>query len=52
MEEKPNPGSDAALELGCKCPVIDNHHGEGVKFSHSDEPNFWINSECPIHSLT
>lgn len=28
----PNPGSDAALALGCVCPVIDNAHGAAVAF--------------------
>ena len=23
------PGSDAAVEQGCTCPVIDNQHGAG-----------------------
>jgi len=26
---KPNPGSDEAIKLGCKCPVLDNEHGAG-----------------------
>jgi hypothetical protein len=38
----PNPGSDAALKLGCKCPVLDNGHGRG------DGP-FWISSDCKMH---
>ena len=30
MEAKaPNPGSDDAIEQGCRCPVMDNAHGHG-----------------------
>jgi hypothetical protein len=47
---KPNPGSEKALELGCTCPVIDNHYGKGVPFN--DGPQFWINGDCPIHGTT
>ena len=25
----PSPGSDAALAMGCTCPVLDNGHGMG-----------------------
>ena len=39
------PGSEEAIELGCLCPVLDNHHGAGT-------PNglFWISAGCPIHA--
>jgi hypothetical protein len=40
---KPNPGSDAAIELGCTCPVLDNAHGR------HDDGLFWITSDCPVH---
>jgi hypothetical protein len=33
------PGSYAAVENGCKCPVMDNE----------DMPNKWVNVNCPIH---
>ncbi len=41
----PNPGSDAALKLGCTCPVMDNHHGRG------DSCSFWISADCPLHGI-
>lgn len=42
----PNPGSDAALKLGCKCPVLDNARGRG----HYGVPGrFVISSLCPVH---
>ena len=44
MAEIPSPGSDAAQEQGCLCPVLDNGHGRG------DGP-FWINVECPLHGF-
>jgi len=38
-----SPGSPAAVEAGCTCPVLDNAHGEGIRGA------FWINDDCPIH---
>lgn len=43
----PNPGSQAAIDKGCTCPVIDNHYGRG--FTLNGETVFWINENCPIH---
>jgi hypothetical protein len=45
----PNPGSDEARKLGCKCPIIDNGHGRGVYTDEAGNPLFWINGNCPIH---
>ncbi len=42
----PNPGSDEAIALGCKCPTLDNAHGKGAR---GDPDLFWINKDCPIH---
>lgn len=46
--ETPLPGSDAAVALGCTCPVIDNAHGAG---RGGDGPRFgWVISlDCPLH---
>lgn len=44
--KKPNPGSDDAIKLGCKCPVLDNAHGRGSGWG---EGTFWVNENCPIH---
>lgn len=42
----PNPGSDEARALGCKCPVIDNGYGRG----YLGQPNIFVYSAaCPIH---
>lgn len=43
-----SPGSDAALERGCLCPVLDNGHGRGVPQSDGD-PLYWVNAHCPLH---
>lgn len=44
----PNPGSDAAREQGCHCPVMDNAHGRG---RYGDGKEFgWFTAEgCPLH---
>lgn len=42
------PGSDAALDAGCTCPVLDNGHGRG---RGGDGYRYgWIVVEgCPLH---
>lgn len=45
----PNPGSDAARDQGCICPVMDNWRG-------SEElgriRGFYVVEGCPLHSET
>jgi hypothetical protein len=42
-----SPGSDTALDAGCKCPVLDNAHGIGY---HGVWGN-WVSSfDCPLHA--
>ena len=52
MTTKPNPGSDAAIALGCSCPVMDNSHGRGylggVK-NKDGEVMFVITRGCLVH---
>jgi hypothetical protein len=48
MTKPPNPGSEAAQEQGCLCPVMDNHKGEGFR-QGDDGPMFWIAGDCPLH---
>ncbi len=43
----PNPGSDAAVQQGCTCPVFDNAKGRG-----NGRGEFWINGDCPVHVIT
>jgi len=51
MDVKPNPGSRAASELGCTCPVMDNAYGHGIPGSEEAEngPHFYISAGCPVH---
>ena len=42
----PNPGSDAALEIGCICSVDSNNHGTAYQ---RKEKEFLINRDCPLH---
>lgn len=53
MNTKPNPGSDEAVALGCKCPRMDNCYGKGgrivdnqLQFAH---PQFVISGDCELH---
>lgn len=42
----PKPGSDEAIAIGCKCPVIDNAHGAG----YMGQPGIFVYVEgCPVH---
>lgn len=46
----PNPGSNEALDLGCTCPVLDNHHGRGCGIKDLDgNVMFWYTNGCPVH---
>lgn len=46
MSETPNPGSDAAIEKGCMCPVMDNGRGRGC---WGGTGTFIIAHGCPVH---
>ena len=48
--ETPNPGSDAAIDQGCLCPVLDNSHGAGWP-GKDGVPQFWVSSNCPLHAM-
>lgn len=45
MSEIPNPGSDEAVENGCKCPRLDNNHGKWLPWIGS----WWLDIRCPVH---
>lgn len=48
----PTPGSADAIAMGDVCPVIDNHHGEGVPswpFPWQEGRAWWISEDCPVH---
>ena len=47
--DPPPPGSDAAVALGCTCPVIDNARGKGYR----GMPGVYVYSHgCAVHSPT
>jgi len=52
MSTTPNPGSEAALKLGCRCPVFDNNHGKWPPFpAGEDRPEGWyLSVMCPVHA--
>lgn len=42
----PNPGNDEAVQQGCTCARIDNHHGKGW----NGLPGVFACTEgCPLH---
>lgn len=43
----PNPGSDAAIKMGCTCPVLDNAHGRGIM--GEERFGFLMDEYCPLH---
>jgi hypothetical protein len=45
-KEKPTPGSDEAIQIGCTCPVMDNAHGQGA---YGQPDTFWVSVDCPVH---
>jgi len=48
IKDAPNPGSKAAQDLGCFCPVLDNGHGI------RPDPSMigWVVTEdCPVHDV-
>ena len=44
------PGSDAAIEAGCLCPVTDNHNGAGY-VARDGVVMYWQNVDCPLHGV-
>jgi len=42
-----NPGSKAAKQMNCTCPVHDNNNGKG--FLMQGKIVFYMNEKCPIH---
>lgn len=45
-----NPGSQAAIENGCTCPVMDNYHGKGSGYYEDNgDVAFWLDDKCPLH---
>lgn len=54
MSDIPKPGSKAAIDAGCICPVMDNHHGEGIPLKDPDGTThhaFWMHGDCVLHGI-
>lgn len=53
--ETPRPGSKAAIAAGCNCPVLDNHHGEGIPMRNPDtgeiQRAYWMTGDCVLHGI-
>lgn len=52
MGDKPNPGSQEAVDLGCTCPRMDNGHGRGYLGGVNDENGYTVfvmTVGCPVH---
>ncbi len=50
--DRPNPGSEEALALGCTCPFGDNCGGRGAWGTDTKPDNekvFWKSGNCPLH---
>lgn len=46
-QDTPPPGSDEAIDAGCRCPVLDNAHGIG----YMGVPGSYIYTiGCPVHN--
>lgn len=43
----PPPGSDAAIQFGCTCPVLDNAHGKGYM---GVAGVYVFSGDCPLHN--
>ena len=48
MNRPPPPGSPEAIDLGCKCPVMENHHGKGYM---GVAGVFVYSGDCPLHAF-
>jgi hypothetical protein len=50
MADKPKPGSAEAVDLGCTCPIIDNHYGKGIPLN--GKRFHYMNDDCPLHGTS
>ena len=44
----PNPGSLGAVADGCRCPMFDNHLGEG--FEQNGKVQWVVSTDCTMHN--
>lgn len=50
----PNPGSQSAVRMGCRCSILHNNAGQGIfqdaaTIEKYGGAIFWYASDCPIH---
>jgi hypothetical protein len=45
------PGSEEARAEGCRCPVLDNRHGQGLlgEDVKPEDSLYWVDENCPLH---
>ena len=48
IKDKPNPGSEEAVDLGCLCPLPRSGKGLFGMFIKKNEGR-WISVDCPLH---
>jgi hypothetical protein len=48
-ETAARPGSEEARSAGCRCPVIDNHHGKG-RGGDGPRLGWFVSESCPLHT--
>ena len=48
MNTQPPPGSPEAIKKGCRCPILDNHHGKGY---HGIQGIYVYSGNCPLHAV-
>ena len=44
-DDVPPPGSEEAIESGCRCPPLDNSHGKG----YMGTDKYVMRLDCPLH---
>lgn len=53
-QDSPNegmPGSDAAVQAGCRCSVVGNARGRG-RNGDGDRYGWFIDADCPLHKVS
>lgn len=45
----PSPGSQKAVDKGCRCPILDNAYGKG-RGGDGEQFGWYVNGTCPLHA--
>lgn len=43
------PGGHEAKQHGCRCAMIDNHHGRG-RYGDGKRYGWYVSGNCPVHA--